>query len=173
MKEVPVPVVKKVWGKMKKLSQPTGVKLMEQMSREQPALLTYLHSVDEDSLSAEERGILVFLGLVIWQAMKQAGGTLPQVSEEAMIQAESATLKSLESLTPRREDGSGGINDLIEACGQGELMDLALDALLEAAGCDDDQSGAGGEEAAGPLVRPENVSLLLLNLKTVVDVLNA
>jgi hypothetical protein len=178
MKEVPMPVVEKVWGKMNRMTRPASDKLLEQMGREQPELLTYLGAVDEDSLNDSERGILVFLGMVIWQSMKKAGGRLPKISEEAMAQAESATVKSLETLTQQREDGSDSIIELIEACGQGELMGLALDALMVAAGLNGDGVETAGtepaadDEDAGVIVRPENVSLLMLNLKTVVDVLN-
>ena len=145
-------------------------------------LLAYLGSVDEDSLNESERGILVYLAMFIWQAMKQAGGALPQVSEDAMIQAEAATVKLIENLATQGETGSGGINAVIQSCGQSELMDFALEALMEAAGYDEEDESADGEDAgedsdAGEdddeIVRAANVPLLMMNLKTVVDVLNA
>jgi hypothetical protein len=179
MKEVPMLVVEKNWRKMNKMSRSAGAKLMEQMGREQPVLLMYLGAVDEDSLNDSERGILSFLGMLIWQSMKQVGGILPQISEEAMAQAEAATVKSLANLAEHQEDGSDNIISIIEACGQGELMGLALDVLMEAAGLHEDSLQAPGPEPAegngdtGLIVRPENVSLLMLDLKTVVDVLNA
>jgi hypothetical protein len=180
MKEVPVSIVKKVWGKMNKMSPLAAAKLMEQMGREQPNVLVYLGSVDEESLNEGERGIMTFLGMTIWQALRQAAGTLPEVGEEAMHQAEAETLKRLESLAPESEDGSAAIINIIRACGQGELMDLALDVLLEASGDEDDEEKAAGAalstvemDPLGPLVRAENVSLIMLNLKTVVDVLSA
>lgn len=188
MKEVPYSVVKKVWGKMNRMSGPANTKLMEQMGLEQPSILVYLDGVDSDALNEGERGILTFLGMTIWQAMKQAEGTLPQVSPRAMADAETATLKSLESLTPPNEDGSDGIDDIIRACGQGELMDLALEVLLQASGPVDEDDEAESEseaepagaiafeenpDASGPLVRQENVSLIMLDLKTVVDALSA
>lgn len=182
MKEVPARVVEKVWGKMEKMSRSASAKMMEQMGQEQPMLLGYLGSVDEESLNEGERGILVYLGMFIWQAMKQAGGALPQVSEDVMVQAEAATVKQFENLAIQGETGSGGIDAVFQACGQSELMDFALAALMEAAGYDEEDESAGGEEAGEPsedgedndaVVRAENVPLLMLNLKTVVDVLNA
>ncbi len=181
MKQVPQPVIDKVWDRMKNLSRPAGAKLLEQMGQEQPMVLAYLGSVDGDSLNEGERGLLVYLGMFIWQAMKQAGGLLPQVSEEAMVRAEDATVKTIESLAGQGEDSAGGINAVIQSCGQPELMDLALEALMEAAGYDEEDEGedAGpvGEELEASeedqaIVRAENVPLLMLNLKTVVDVLN-
>jgi hypothetical protein len=179
MKEVPMPVVEKNWRKLNKMSRSAGAKLMEQMGREQPVVLAYLGAVDEESLNESERGIVGFLGMLIWQSMKQVGGILPQVSEEAMNQAEAATVKGLAHLAEHQEDGSDNIISLIAACGQGELMGLALDVLMEAAGLHDNgRQAAGAEPAAnnedsGLTVRPENVSLLMLDLKTVVDALNA
>ncbi len=181
MRAVPPPVIEKSWEKMEKLSRPAGAKLMEQMGQEQPIVLAYLGSVDEDSLNEGERGILVYLGMFVWQTMKQAGGPLPQVNEETMVQAEAATVKKIESLAGQGEDAAGGINAVIQSCGQPELLDFALEALMEAAGYDEETEGddlepTGEDEEAGEednaIVRAENVPLLMLNLKTVVDVLN-
>ena len=205
MKEVPARVVEKVWGKMEKMSRSASAKMMEQMGKEQPMLLGYLGSVDEESLNEGERGILVYLGLFIWQAMKQTGGYLPRVSEDAMVQAEAATVKQFENLATQGETGSGGVDAILQACGQSDLMDFALAALMEAAGYDEEDEAAEGETAADAVegeicdkfdecdecperdecpdcedyeededawVRAENVPLLMMNLKTVVDVLN-
>jgi len=208
MKEVPPRVVEKVWGKMEKMSRSASAKMMEQMGKEQPMLLGYLGSVDEESLNEGERGILVYLGLFIWQAMKQVGGYLPRVSEDAMIRAEVATVTQFKNLATQEETGSGGVDAILQACGQSELMDFALAALMEAAGYDEENEAAEGEASADAakgeecdrcdecdecdecperdecpecedyeededaLVRAENVPLLMMNLKTVVDVLN-
>ena len=187
MKPLTAPAVEKAWNKMQKLSRPAGAKMMEQMGQEQPVILAYLGSVDQDSLNEGERGILVYLGMFLWQAMKHGAGILPQVSDADMVQAEDATVKQLESLGHDEEDASAGISAIIQSCGQPDLMDLALDALMEAAGYDEedeleqDASGDQGasaeperDEADGDesVVRADNVPLIMLNLKTVVDVLN-
>jgi hypothetical protein len=190
MKAVPPRVVDKVWGEMSKLSHAASDKMIEQLHQEQPVLLAYLGSVDEDSLNEAEREILVFLGMFFWQAMTQAGGGLPQVSEDAMRKAEAATVGQFETLATKGESESGGIDALLQACGQAELMDFALMTLMEAAGYDEEiESGADGaagraseaededededEDGSGDDgVRAENVPLIMLDLKTVVDVLN-
>lgn len=201
MKVVSSRVVDKIWGRMSKMSSPASTKLMEQMSREQPMVLSYLGGVDDDILNKGERGILVYLGMFFWHAMKQAGGALPQISEDTMRAAEAATVEQFETLAsdPDVEPESGGIDAVFQACGQPELMDFALATLMEAAGYDeedeltedaadgetsDDQAdaadGVDGEEDEEDdedeededMVRAENVPLIMLDLKTVVDVLN-
>ena len=184
MKEVPPRVVEKVWGKMLKMSRSAGAKMMEQMGQEQPILLAYLEDVDEDILNERERGILISLGAFFWQAMKQVAGILPRVSEDAMIRAEDATVKQAEDLPTEEEAESDAFEALLHACGQPALIEFAMVALLEAAGGDEEDESVNGEEPAeasegedgveddDTWVREENMPLLLLDLKTVIDVLN-
>jgi hypothetical protein len=167
---------------------------MEQMSREQPMVLSYLGGVDDDVLNQGERNILVYLGMFFWHAMRQAGGALPQISEDTMRAAEAATVEQFEALAanPDLEAESGSIDAVFQSCGQPELMDLALATLMEAAGYDEEDEvtedaadeadeedeedenelDAGEDEDDNAMVRAENVPLIMLDLKTVVDVLN-
>jgi hypothetical protein len=149
--------------------------------------------MDEDILNETERAILISLGAFLWQAMKQVAGVLPGVNEVTMIRAEGAPVQQAEDLPTEEEAESDDFEGLLRACGQPALIGFAMEALLQAVGGDDadesleveepaqasegddgvdDEESDGDEEDDDAWLREENVPLLILDLKTVLDVLN-
>jgi hypothetical protein len=126
MKEVSAKIAEKTWAKLTAMSNSASEKLVEQMFREQPNLSAYLSSVDEEDLNDDEQALMISLGLFFWQAMRQVGGYLPRVSEEAMIRAEEANVAQFEDLPGEGEPDLERVASVFWSCGQTELMKFAL-----------------------------------------------
>ena len=165
MKPIPESAVRRVWRKMNRVSRRTGAKMADELGVEQPAIASYLLGVDEDVFNEDERAMLFFLGLVIWQIMKQGDTPLPTVSIEAIQRAEAANVDSVEKLaksTPA--DAESIVRSLLVGYGQPGVLGSVLIALMEP---------QEPPHEPGEGVREENLGIMLLDAKTVIDVLDA
>ena len=75
------------------------------MAKEQPVILAYLMAVDDDILNQEEREVLLFLGVVVWQVMLRGNRPLPKVTEKTLAEAEATNLRMAEYLRGETKAG--------------------------------------------------------------------
>ena len=73
--------------------------LIDQFGDAQPVLLAYLMTIGEEDFNEDERELMLFLGMAIWQSMTEASDTA-QLTEESLAEAQTANLPLLESLFP-------------------------------------------------------------------------
>jgi len=130
------------------------------MRQEQPLILSYLLTVDDDILNQDERELLLYLGTVVWQMMSQGETPLPEITEEILDDVEKSNLKMLESLEGESEDGFVDVVEkIIDNYPQPEVLGYVLEALMEE------------PEEGGP-IRDESKGIMMLDLKTVIDCFN-
>jgi hypothetical protein len=72
--------------------------IMEEMSKEQPVILSYIMQMSEEFEHPDERETLIFLAVLVWKSFKTAFGNLASVSEEAMKNAEDRLFKKMEDM---------------------------------------------------------------------------
>lgn len=150
-------VVEATWQRMAGLS-PRGVeRLVQRMAKEQPVVLAYLLAVDHDLLNQDERELLVYLGVVVWQTMSQSSKPLPRVTEKMLDQAEVRNLAVLQY--PQGQDESSFVavaRGLAEGHGQPHVMKYIIEALME-------------EDGEDSRIRAEHKGIIWVNLMTVLD----
>ncbi|GEM_PF-226545 len=154
-------VVESTWQRIAAQSIKGAQKLVNRMSKEQPIVLAYLMAVDDDIFNQEERQVLLFVGIVVWQIMLQANRPLPVVTEEMLDKAEAGNLKMAEYL--QSETGAGfeeATRKIIESYAQPEVLRYVVEAIME-------------ETEEGCPVREDNKGIMLLDLKTVIDCFDA
>lgn len=157
MDTVSAEVVEKVWTKMASLTLSGCQKLSQRMSQEQPLILAYLMAVDHDILNRDERELLVYLGMTVWQMMSQGPQRLRQVTEKVLNKAEAANIKMDEYL--EGETGEGFLSTtrtILDNYQQPEVLRYVVEALME-------------EPEEGCIIRDVNRGALFLDLKTVID----
>ncbi len=158
MNPIPDPVVDKVWQRIAELPEDEAEDLTTRMGQEQPALVGYMLAVDQDILNQEEREVLFYLGLVVWQIMSEEG-ELPTVSIEAVEAADDANGKMLEEMMQDEDaDLQAVAENLMTTYPQASILQYAVSALVEAV----DQ----GE------IRADNIGVILIDVKTIVDCLD-
>jgi hypothetical protein len=157
MKVISADDVEKVYVKMWNMSEQDAFRLSYAMQEEQPLLVAYLAAVDKDILNQEEREVLFYQGTVIWQIMSEAQKPLPQITEDKLLRIESENLCLSESL---KNAGTWKFAEVIKRIlkdyGQPEVFRYVLSALLD-------------QDNEDCVIRDENLGIIMLDLKTVID----
>ncbi len=160
MKPISSDIVEKTWEKMGGMSPQEAQKMINLMSKEQPLILAYLMAVDDDILNQDERQLLLYLGVVVWQIMLQGDIPLLKVTEQILDNAEESNMKLLEYL--EGESNTGFIDTMekiVDNYSQSKVLKYVIEALME-------------EPEEGCLIREENKGIMMLDLKTVIDCFN-
>ena len=157
MKPIPAEVVERTWKRVASRSVRGISQLVRRMSKRQPYVLQYLLAVGHDILNQDERELLIYLGVVVWQIMSQGSKSLPVVSGDMLDEAERRNLQELDYL------GGETITDpvdltrkMIGGYGQSEVLRHVVEALME-------------EPEEDCLIRDELKGIIMLDLKNVID----
>ena len=162
MDKIPAHVVETIWDRMAVLAPDDAPDLIQRFETEQPAMLAYLLASDTDDLNQDERELLLFLGLTVWQIMAQGPKPPPLVTPEMLEAAEGRNIGWLEALEQKavgHEDEAGLA--MVMEYQQADVLQGVLEALM------DDEVEDPGQ------IRDESKGLLLLSLKTIIDCLDA
>lgn len=163
MQKIPPEAVENTWERMASLPPDEAPPLIQRFETEQPAVLAYLMEADSDDLNQDERELLLFLGLTVWQIMSQGPQPPPLVSIEMLEEAEERNVEWMESLEQKAvaHEEEAGLAMVLNYQ-QPDVLQGVLEALME----DEEQPDPG-------VIRDETKGLLLLSLKTVIDCLDA
>ena len=157
MKTISSEIVEKTWRKIGKMSVLEIPKMAYRMREEQPVILAYLLTAGTDILNQNERELLLYLGMVVWQMMSQGSRPLVKITEDVVDEMERSNMKVVEYL--KNEPETGFINvtkEMIENYPQPEVLKYIVEALME-------------EQEEGCVIRNENKGMMMLYLKTVID----
>lgn len=147
--------VTQTWQRIAQISPQELQRYMNQMSREQPAILAYLLTLDGDPFNQNEMGYILFIAMVVWQAMKQSPQGLRSVPIEAVEQADEANFAFLERfLSAGDEDFETAVAKMLMEYPEPEVLRYIVEALME--------------EDEEPF-RDEYRGLAFVRLKTVLD----
>ncbi len=160
MEVISAEVVEKLFTKMWNMSEQEAFRLSYVMQKEQPLLVAYLAAVDKEILNQEEREVLFYQGTVIWQIMSEARNPLPKITEDTLLHMESENLHLSESL---KNAGTVSFAEVIKRIlkdyGQPEVFRYVLSVLLD-------------QDNEDCVIRDENLGIIMLDLKTVIDCFN-
>lgn len=159
MKPISAEIVETTWKRIADFSAREGKALAEKFSAEQPMVMAYLMAVDAELFNEEERELLFYLGATVWQMLAQGDAPLPQVTEQMIEQAETANQSALESLMDASDDDArAAMANLLQEYAQPEVFKYVVTALMESA---QDEG-----------IREENLGVMMVDLKTVIDCFN-
>ena len=157
MEPISAEAVEKTWKRVASLSLRGAPKLIQRMTKEQPVVLAYLLAVDHDTFNDDERQLLLYVGVVVWQIMSQGVQPLTMVSEAVLDAAERNNVKMAEYLQGETEEGLlQATRVMISNYNQPEVLKYVVEAIME-------------EPEEGCVIRDENRGIMLLDLKTVID----
>jgi len=153
--------VTQVWQDMARASLDKVPHLINRMRTEQPVVLAYLLAVGDALFNQHERELIFYLGMVVWQMMKQSKRRLRKVTEERLEQAEEANYDFLERLSASLEaDFESATEAMITTYPEPEVLRYIFEAIMEEEDYDPDD----------PPIREEYRGLAVVYLKTVLDV---
>ena len=152
--------VTRVWQDMARASLDEVPHLVNQMQAEQPVILVYLLAVDDSIFNEHERELIFYLGMVVWQMMKQSKRRLRKVTEKKLIQAEEANYDFLERLSASPEaDFVSATETMLATYPEPEVFRYIVEAIMEEEDYDPDD----------PPIRDEYRGMAVMYLKTVLD----
>jgi hypothetical protein len=138
--------------------------VIDQMQQEQPYVMGYLMAVGDAMFLPHERETLFYVGIVLWQIMRQSSGELERVTPEALDQAETASFAFMEQMEQMgRQDPEETIRAMVETYPEPAVLQYAVEAVME----------QGDEETSGPPIRDEYRGMAFLYLKIVLDAMIA
>jgi hypothetical protein len=160
MERISIETIVKVISRIDSMDEKSTVKFAERMLKEQPDLVAFLLAIDDDILNQDERELLYYLGSSIWAIMSEGKLRLPRITNELLIKADEANVNWLESIDRKK---SVSMKKLVERMlldyPQPVLLGFAVMVLAE----------ENGEECN---IRDESRSVILLDVKTVIDCFN-
>lgn len=149
--------VTQTWQRMSQTPVHEAPEIVNQMQAEQPVVLSYLIHLEDLPFNQYERELIFYLGMVVWQIMKQSEHQLYEVTGKKLRKAEDANVELLEQL------GSYSEGKLIEAIQllladypEPEVLRYIVEAIMEE-GPDD------------PGFRDEYKGLAFVHLKILLD----
>lgn len=161
-------LIEDVARRLAELDQEDASELIRIFSEEQPEIFGAIVNPPEEYTEAESE-IQLYLGLLIWQAMKAYKGNLPEISEKAIEKMVEKNIAILEKIDDDSEgDAFVFVENLMDNYAQPNLLLYVVESLLTG---DDDEEMT--DEDGMPQIREEVKGSLLLLLKTVIDCLDA
>ncbi len=163
MNQISEEIVERTWKEMASSSPEDCIDLIADMQKDQPYLLAYLMAVGDDILNQDERELLLYLGVVVWQMMKQGDTPLTTASMDDIDKVEDSNMAFVEKLM-------GATDEEMKHSAEGLIADYAQPAILKWIMTSLFESSDEPEEYED--IRDENIGIIAIFLKTVVDCLD-
>lgn len=155
--------VTRVWQDMARVSADEIPRFVNQMTAEQPVIIAYLLGAGEPPFNQHEQEIIFYLGMVVWQMMKQSQRRLLRVSQKKLDRAEEANLAFLERLSVSPEaDFESATQEMLVTYPEPEVLRYIVEAIMEE---EEDY------DPDDPPIRDEYRGMAFVYLKTVLDAL--
>ena len=161
---IPAEIVTETWQRMSQLDVAEAPILVEQMQQEQPAILAHLTVLDDFPFNPHEKGLIFYLGTVVWQIMKQSQRRLRKVTLRKLEKADAAAYEALEMMISDSEaDFVSATVAMIENYPEPEVLRYIVEAIMDENEYDPDD----------PPIRDEYRGLAFIHLKIALDAMIA
>lgn len=155
-------IVERTWKKMAHMPLDEVPQMVKRLEKEQPEILAFLMAADYEVLNQDERELLLYLGITIWEMMRQGTPRPQRIGEKRLDRFIERTDQMAEYLMGESpEDFEDVVEKIFKGHNQINVLRYAVEALFE---MHDDDENAG--------VREEMKGLLFMSLKTVVEALD-
>lgn len=156
MNTISAEIVERNWKELSDFNQKEATNVINEISLKQPLILAYLMAIGEELFDQDENELLLYLGVAIWKMMTEGDEPMPEVTEELLDKKEEKNFKMIEYLGGESESGFvEGVHRIFKGYNQPEILGFVIEALMESL-----------EEG---IIEDENVGLMMLYLKTVID----
>ena len=160
MKTISGKIIDRTWKRINEASEEEAQRLLDLMAKQQPFIVAYLLAVEETLMGDNERGQLMLIGLILWEILSTENSSLRQITMDDLEAAEQVNIEFLEELEAGSEmDHMASLQNLMTTYNQTPLLSAVIESLM-------------AEDAEEPELASENIGLVLLHLKTVLDCLD-
>ena len=164
MKEtISAATVTETWQRMAQMSLDEVPLITERMKKEQPYLLVHLMAADDTLFNQDERETIFYVGMVVWQIIKQSKRRLGQVTRKKLERADNANYEMLELLASDTEaDFMSASEIMVLDYPEPEVLRYIVEAIME----DDEE-----DDPDNPVIRDEVKGMAFVHLKIALDAL--
>jgi hypothetical protein len=153
-------MVSETWQWMSQIPISGAPQMVEQMKDEQPVVVSYMLSLVNSPFNTQERKIIAFLGMVVWQNMKQSTRRLNKVTRRKLRRAEDANSDELLSFASDTGSDLARVTvAMLEHHPEPEVLRCLVKAIAQ----------EEPFELDGPPIRDEYQGLAFMHLKIVLD----
>jgi len=132
MKTISSEIVEKTWKEVATTPIQEAFQLAKRLHEQQPSVSVYLLGVGGDNLNRDERELLFYLGVVVWQIMLQGDIPLNKITDKMLDEAEELNMKMLEYLEDEsEEDFIKTAEIIIKNYNQPNVLKYVVEALME------------------------------------------
>ena len=125
-------VVTQTWQRMSQFAVKDLPDLMAQLKDEQPVIMAYLLALDDLPFNQHEQQIIFYVGVVVWQMVKQSPKRLLKVTRKKLERAETANIDSLDRLASDTEaDFASATRSMLERYEEPEVLRYIVEALMD------------------------------------------
>jgi hypothetical protein len=152
--------VTQVWQQMAVTPISEVPELIQEMKEEQPVVLVYLLSLEDLPFTQHEHQIVFYIGIVVWQMMKQSNRRLHKVTHKKLTRAEEENYDFLELLASDTDaDFMSATQSMLEKHPEPEVLRYIVEAIMEEEDRDPDD----------PPIRDEYTGLAFVHLKILLE----
>ena len=160
MNRISTESVEKAYESICNLTEPEAYRLSFDFQKDQPLVVAYLTAVDQDIINQEERELLFYLGAVAWKIMYSGNYNHLEANQDLLLNIEAANQKTADSLrTTDSVKFAEVVKILLKECRQTDVLRYVIAALMD-------------KNDAENSIRDENLGIIILDLKTVIDYLD-
>jgi hypothetical protein len=150
-------IVTQTWQRMSQVPPDQAPEMVNQMQAEQPVALSFLLHLEDFPFNRHEQELIFYIGMVVWQIMKQGEQQLYKVTRKKIRAAEELNLEILDDLASGSEgDLIGSTQQLLGTYPEPEVLRYILEAIME-------------EDPEEPGIRDEYKGLAFVHLKILLD----
>ncbi len=161
MQTIPISAIDDAWAEIMEAEETGSPELIDEFASEQPFIMTYLVSVEEEIEKLDDRGSIILYGMWAWLSFKYNGRSGTIVTAATIENARNANVKEMEELSAAGTTAHSKASiDLTHSYRQMPLLSAILTNVSE-----------GAVESMHHL--DDINGLILLEMKTVIDALEA
>jgi hypothetical protein len=129
---IAVETVTVTWQRMSQTPISGAPPMVEQMKDEQPVIVSYMLSLVNSPFNTHERKIIAFLGMVVWQTMKQSKRRLNKVTRRKLRKAEEANSEALVTLASNTDvDLASASLNMLGTYSEPEVLRCIVEAIMQ------------------------------------------
>lgn len=157
-------LIDEVLAEVYEMSEAEALLKVNEISKEQPALVAYLLATDEEFFNEEEREYIYYIGVNLWQIMRRSPRRLGRVTQTKLLRAQDANLGFLTSNLNESDEGFvSQVEKMFESYPEPDVFGYLLESIILANG--------DPEDSDAPMIREDVKGLAFIHLKTALDAL--
>ena len=161
MDVIPERIVEQTWKEVAGTSLEEAPKHAQRFGKLQPFLNVYLLGVGGDGLTHDERGVLLYVGMVVWRIMAKGNKKLTEVSGETIDKFEKSNWEMVEYFAGENKetDFLAQVEVIMGEYNQKNVLKYVLESLIE-------------HDPDDAILRDDKIGEMFIYLKTVIDCLD-